>query len=126
GMLELAAARVPPDRVERVVVGDLLADLPTEQFDLVVSALAVHHLDREQKRSLFAALWSRLRPAGRFVLGDVIVPLDPADVVAPLTPGYDRPDRLDDQVAWLAAVGFEVTVVWQHRDLAVLAADRPG
>ena len=126
GMLELAAARVPPDRVDRVIVGDLLAALPTERFDLVVSALAVHHLDAEQKQALFAAVWGLLPPGGRFVLADVIVPLDPSDAVAPLTPGYDQPDRLDDQVAWLTAVGFRVAVTWQHRDLAVLTADRPS
>ena len=125
GMLELAAARVPPDAVERVIVGDLLADLPGDRFDLIVSALAVHHLDADQKRALFEAVWGILPPGGRFVLADVIVPLDPADAIAPLTPGYDRPDRLDDQVAWLTALGFEVTVTWQDRDLAVLTADRP-
>ena len=126
GMLALAAARLPADRVERVIVGDLVAALPTERFDLVVSALAVHHLDAEQKQALFAAVWGLLPPGGRFVLADVIVPLDPSDAVAPLTPGYDQPDRLDDQVAWLTAVGFRVAVTWQHRDLAVLTADRPS
>ena len=126
GMLELAAARLPADRVERVIVGDLVAALPTERFDLVVSAFAVHHLDAEHKQALFGALWSLLPPGGRFVLADVVVPVDPADATAPLTPGYDRPDRLDDQVAWLAATGFQVTVTWQHQDLAVLTADRLG
>ncbi len=126
GMLELARLRLPADRVERVVVGDLLGALPAEPFDLVVSALAVHHLTAAQKQALFHAVWSLLPPGGRFVLADVIVPVDPADAVAPLTPGYDRPDRLDDQVAWLTGVGFEVSVPWQDRDLAVLIADRPA
>src|SRR5262249_47457548 len=108
GMLELAAARVPPGRVERVVVGDLLTDLPTEQFDLVVSALAVHHLDGGQKRSLFAALWSRLPPAGRFVLADVIVPLDPPGVVAPPPPGHarSRPATTDRTASTIRSRGW--------------------
>jgi len=126
GMLELARLRLPAERVERTIVGDLLGALPSGPFDLVVSALAVHHLAPEQKRSLFAAVWSLLPPGRRFVLADVIVPADPADAMTPLSPDYDRPDRLDDQVAWLTALGFLVTVTWQHRDVAVLTADRPA
>jgi len=126
GMLELATARLPADRVERTVVGDLLDALPTDGFDLVVSALAVHHLAADRKRSLFEAIRSLLPPGGRFVLADVVVPVDAADAVTPLSPDYDRPDRLDDQVAWLTALGFDVTVRWQHRDLAVLTADQIG
>jgi tRNA (cmo5U34)-methyltransferase len=126
GMLDLATARLPAERVERAVVGDLLDALPTGRFDLVVSALAVHHLAADRKRSLFEAIRSLLPRGGRFVLADVVIPLDPADAVTPLSPGYDRPDRLDDQVAWLTALGFDVTVRWRHRDLAILTADRVG
>ena len=66
-----------------------------------------------------------LAPGGRFVLGDVIVPEDPADVVTPIDDGsYDKPDRVDDQLAWLRDVGLEPQVTWLAGDLAVLAADR--
>jgi hypothetical protein len=37
------------------------------------------------KADLFARIAARLRPGGRFVLGDVVVPEDPADVVTPST-----------------------------------------
>src|ERR671923_340612 len=47
--------------------------LPDGPFDLVVSALAVHHLDADGKRDLFARVHDALRPGGRFVLGDVVV-----------------------------------------------------
>jgi SAM-dependent methyltransferase len=50
-------------------------------FDLVVSASAVHHLDGAGKADLFARIAARLRSGARFVLGDVVVPDDPADVV---------------------------------------------
>lgn len=124
-MLARATARLPDDRVEQVIVGDLLGALPTDRFDLVVSALAVHHLAPPDKRTLFDRVRSTLRPGGRFVLGDVVVPDDPADAVAPLSPGYDRPDRLDDQRRWLEATGFTVSVPWRWKDLAVLRADAP-
>jgi tRNA (cmo5U34)-methyltransferase len=41
--------------------------LPEGNFDLVVSALAVHHLDGAGKAKLFARVAGRLRLGGRFV-----------------------------------------------------------
>jgi tRNA (cmo5U34)-methyltransferase len=40
------------------------------------------------------------------VLGDVVVPDDPADVVTPIDGVYDQPSTIDDQVRWLVAAGF--------------------
>jgi hypothetical protein len=59
-----------------------------------------------------------------FVLADVIVPQQPEDAVAPLTPDYDLPDRLDDQLAWLRAAGFDAEPTWVRGDLAVVRAVR--
>jgi tRNA (cmo5U34)-methyltransferase len=101
--------------------------LPAGPFDLVVSALAVHHLDGPGKADLFVRVRAALRPGGRFVLADVVVPDDPRDAVIPLEPGYDLPSPVADQLAWLAAAGFEQRrVTWRRRDLAVLCADRSG
>jgi tRNA (cmo5U34)-methyltransferase len=59
-----------------------LEDAPPEgNFDLVVSALAVHHLDGAGKADLFARVAVRLRSGGRFVVGDLVVPDDPPGVV---------------------------------------------
>jgi tRNA (cmo5U34)-methyltransferase len=97
--------------------------LPEGNFDLVVSALAVHHLDAAGKADLFARVADRLRPGGRFVLGDVVVPDDPADVVTPIDGVYDQPSTVDDQLRWLAAAGLHAQVVWARQDLAVIVAD---
>jgi tRNA (cmo5U34)-methyltransferase len=97
--------------------------LPEGPFDLVFSALAVHHLDAPGKRDLFARVAAVLRPGGRFALADVIVPTDPANAQIPLSQDFDRPDRLDDQLAWLAAAGFKAQTTWTADDLAVVAAD---
>jgi tRNA (cmo5U34)-methyltransferase len=109
-----------------LVVADLADPLPEGTFDLVVSALAIHHLDGPAKAELFTRIAAALRPGGRFVLGDVVVPSDPADAVTPLTPEHDQPSRLDEHVDWLRAAGFTAAVAWTERDLAVIAADRPG
>jgi tRNA (cmo5U34)-methyltransferase len=106
-------------------VSRLQNPLPEGNFDLVVSALTVHHLDSAGKTDLFARVAERLRPGGRFVLGDVVVPDDPADAVTPIDGVYDQPSTVDDQVRWLAAVGLQAEVVWARQDLAVIIADSP-
>ena len=106
-------------------VGRLEDALPDGSFDLVVSCLAIHHLDGMGKRDLFDRIAAALADGGTFVLADVIVPNDPADVVTPCTPGFDLPDRVDDQLKWLAAAGFDVEATWVRGDLAVMRASRP-
>ena len=88
-------------------------------------ALAVHHLAGPDKADLFTRIGASLRSGGRFVLGDVVVPLDPSDAVTPLTDGHDRPSLLADQLAWLVAAGFVAAEAWRERDLVVVRADRP-
>ena len=51
------------------------------------------------------------------MLGDVVVPEDPIDVVTPIDGVYDQPSTVDDQVRWLAAAGFNAAVVWARQDL---------
>ncbi len=125
GMLDEARRRLSGLPVD-LVVADLTDPLPAGPFDLVVTALAVHHLDGPGKAELFARVAAALRPGGRFVLGDVVVPADPADAVIPLTAGYDQPSGLDEQLGWLRAAGLAAAAVWTERDLAVIAADRPA
>jgi tRNA (cmo5U34)-methyltransferase len=121
----LAAARTTlAGRPVELRTGLLEDPLPDGAFDLVVSALAVHHLDGPGKAALFRRVHDALRPGGRFVLADVVVPEDPADAVVPLSTEYDLPSRLPDQLEWLRQAGFSPAVTWHERDLAVVAADR--
>ena len=119
-MLAVARAALPEAdlRVQR-----LEDPLPEGPFELVVSALAVHHLDAAGKQDLFRRAAAVLAPGGRFVLADVVVPEDPADARIPLSADYDLPDTLADQLEWLAAAGFEARPVWVAGDVAVVSAD---
>ena len=125
-MLEAARAHPELDRPGAVDlrVADLADPLPAGPFDLVVSALAVHHLDGPAKADLFRRVAAVVDPPGRFVLGDVVVPEDQADAVTPVSDDYDRPSSVADQLGWLEEAGFNSVVVWSARDLAVLRADR--
>jgi SAM-dependent methyltransferase len=104
-------------------IGRLQDPLPDGPFALVASALCVHHLTPAEKADLFVRVRRVLVRGGRFVLGDVIVPIDPAAATTSLTPGYDRPDTIADQLEWLADAGFEARVVWERGDLVVIVAD---
>jgi tRNA (cmo5U34)-methyltransferase len=118
----LAAARAALGRAPFLVVQRLEDPLPPGPFDLVFSALAVHHLDGPGKADLFRRVARVLRPSGRFVLGDVVVPESQADAVVPLSADYDLPDTAADQLAWLDEAGFDARLTSQLRDLAVFAA----
>jgi tRNA (cmo5U34)-methyltransferase len=122
GMLQAARAALPAERVT-LQVGRLQDELPAGPFDLVASALCVHHLRGRAKQSLFARVRAELAPGARFVLADVVVPPSPQDAVTSLSPGFDHPSTVADQLSWLDGAGFRARVTWQHRDLAVFVAE---
>jgi tRNA (cmo5U34)-methyltransferase len=124
-MLEHADAALPGDRVE-LRVACLDDPLPNGPFDVVVSALTVHHLDGGAKAELFRRVAAGLAPGGRLVLGDVVVPEDPSDAVTPIDGDYDMPDSVTDQLSWIADAGLRPSVAWARRDLAVLVGRAPG
>jgi tRNA (cmo5U34)-methyltransferase len=116
-MLAAARARLPGEadlRVQR-----LEDPLPEGPFDVVVSVLAVHHLDADGKRDLFTRV-SRI--TCKFVLGDVVVPANPADAVIEIDGVYDTPSTVAEQLEWLTDAGFETAVRMVRPDLAVFTA----
>jgi tRNA (cmo5U34)-methyltransferase len=121
-MLERARTVVPQADLRLAQLQD---PLPEGPFDLVVSALAVHHLDGPAKQDLFRRIAAVLEPSGTFVLADVVVPEHDEDVVTPIDWEYDLPDRVDDQLAWLRAAGLDAEAVWSYKALAVMRATRP-
>jgi len=121
-MLTEARRRLPDADLR---VGRLEDPPPDGHYDVVVSALAVHHLDGAGKAELFGQVAARLRPGGRFVLADLIVPDDPADVVTPIDGVFDQPSTVADQLRWLTDAGLRPHVAWADRDLAVLLGDMP-
>jgi tRNA threonylcarbamoyl adenosine modification protein (Sua5/YciO/YrdC/YwlC family) len=123
-MVDAARSALPPERVE-LRVARLEEPLPDGTFDLVASALVIHHLEAREKAQLFARVARALQPGGRFVFADVVVPEDPQDAVTSLTPGFDRPSPIADQLAWLRAAGLDPRVTFSHRDLAVIVAEKP-
>ena len=120
-MLARARERLPD---AELLVRRLEEPLPAGPFDVVVSVLAVHHLDGAGKRDLFARVAAALRPDGRFVLGDLVVPR--AGEEGPIFVDWemDLPDSVADQLEWLRDAGFDATATDVRADLAVLHAIR--
>jgi tRNA (cmo5U34)-methyltransferase len=97
-------------------------ELPPGPFDLVVSALAVHHLDGGGKQELFSRVARVLRPDGVFVLGDVVVPASGQKGPIHIDWVMDLPDSVEDQLAWLREAGFRTEASSVRVDLAVFRA----
>jgi tRNA (cmo5U34)-methyltransferase len=118
-MLARARETLPDADLRRRRLEDPLPDGP---YDLVVSALAVHHLPAEGKRDLFRRVAAVVAAGGVFVLGDVVVPKRRKDAQIEIDWVVDLPDSSEDQLAWLREAGFDADIVWSHRDLAVIRA----
>jgi trans-aconitate methyltransferase len=120
----LAGARRALPWRARLLARRLQDPLPPGPFDVIVSCLAVHHLPGRAKAALFRRVHDALRPGGRLVLGDVVVPDDRAAATTPLSPGFDHPSGVAEQVGWLSAAGLPARAAWRDGDLAVIVAGR--
>ena len=136
-MLERARVRFAGDGRVRVQAHDLREPLPLGalgSFDAVLSGFAIHHLDHERKRGLFAEIVRALRPGGAFANLEVVECAtpelqeefyrrierpggDPEDVLAPV----------DAQLEWMRSAGLEqVDCQWRWRGFALLVGQAPS
>ena len=118
-MLARARERLPDADLHLARLED---PLPRGPFDLVVSVLAVHHLDGDAKRDLFTRI---AQVSDNFVLGDVVVPENPEDAKIEIDWEHDLPSSVADQLEWLQAAGFDANATYVRTDLAVLRCRKP-
>lgn len=133
-MLERATARFRDDVRVEVRFGDLAEPLAAlGSFDVVVSGLAIHHLENDRKRQLFAEVAERLRPAGLFANLEVVASATPElhrHFLAAVGRDADDPeDRLagaEEQAEWMRSAGLSgVRCLWRWRALALLVGSAP-
>jgi len=124
------------DRVE-LVKHDLAEPLPAlGRFEVVVSSMAIHHLEHERKRSLYAEVFELLEPGGMFAnfehvaspthhlhlaffaaIGESLEHADPSD----------RLLDVETQLGWLRAIGFEdADCYWKWLEMALLIGIKPS
>lgn len=135
-MLERARQRFAGDSDVEVVEHDLDRPIPGfDPFDLVVSSFAIHHVDDDRKRALYAEVFGLLRPGGALLDLEHVASTTEALHVAflaavGLTPEEDDPSNklapVEDQLGWMRGAGFvDVDCFWKWRELALLAGTRP-
>ena len=145
-MLAVAQARFSGKRNVRFRTGDYAqADLGGP-YDLVCSALSIHHLEPGDKRRLFERVYRVLSPGGIFVNADQSEGETPyfeqrylaywneflangplsadehAEILKRRTT-LDKNEKLSVQLAWLSGAGFsDVDVVYRNRTFIVTVA----
>jgi tRNA (cmo5U34)-methyltransferase len=133
-MLERAKQRfagLPEVELREHDLADPLPDLG--YFDLVVSSLAIHHLEDPRKRELYAEVFRALAPGGRFSNLEHVSSPTPAlhrEYLELARVPEDPSNRLLDvetQLRWLRELGFaDVDCFWKWRELALLSGGRPA
>ena len=136
-MLDAARTRFGGEENIQLVEHDLVNPLPQlGRFGAVVSSMAIHHLEHERKRSLYAEVFDLLEPGGVFANFDhVASPTHRlhlaffAAIGEPLE-HEDPSDRLLDvetQLVLLREIGFDdVDCYWKWREMALLVGIKPG
>jgi tRNA (cmo5U34)-methyltransferase len=133
------------DRVAGVHVQDMATGLPDGPFDAVVSALAIHHLEDDDKRVLFGRVYDVLRPGGVFVNAEQVAGPTPkladlyketwarmcrelgaseAEVAAAQERRrHDRCADVESQLKWLRECGFTTAdCIYKYWEDAVFVA----
>jgi tRNA (cmo5U34)-methyltransferase len=122
----------------------------TSQYDVVVSSLALHHLEKDDdKQAVYRRIFKCLNSGGIFYNADVVLGSDEflesvnllewrrfmseeiseEEIVGKWLPKAreeDHPSRLMDQLRWLADIGFiHVDVIWKYYGFAIFGGKRP-
>lgn len=149
-MLSMTAEKLNlPERLQLVESAFETLDFPAGQFDLVISSIAVHHIQDEAKARLIRQIGAWLRPGGFFVLGDQVrgatERLYQADVsyyehyaaqsgaseadVAQWRTHRETMDHyatLDNLTTWMRSAGLQhVDVLWRYCFWSVLQGQKP-
>ncbi|MBT8494450.1 MAG: methyltransferase domain-containing protein [Deltaproteobacteria bacterium] len=131
-MLEQLAAKPELEGKVEIFCRDILAAPLDHKVDLVVSAMAMHHV--EDTRALLRALFEHLQPGGKVALADLDVEdgsFHPPDTEGVFHAGFDR----DELAALLRDTGFDdptfTTAVEVARDsksypVFLVTASRPA
>lgn len=126
--------------------GDFAVDDIGSDYDLVISGLAIHHLDAEGKQALFKKLFSKMNPGGLLLIREIV-----KGATEGLTKKYqklwrefinvngenenywfakhleeDIPDSVENQTRWLAESGFvDIGCHFRYLNFAVFGGSKP-
>jgi tRNA (cmo5U34)-methyltransferase len=142
-MLDMAKDRFRNNSNVKYIAADYSKYDFTEKYDMVVSALSIHHLEDEEKKELYKKSYSILKENGIFINADQVHGETPfienlnkttwrqsveksglpeEEILA----GYertrlDKDSKLDQQLDWLKEAGFcDVSCIYKYYQFAVM------
>ncbi|MEH1884305.1 class I SAM-dependent methyltransferase [Nostoc sp.] len=148
-MLEKAKFRFSKmGKSPQILIGDYIETDLGDSYDLIISALSIHHLSDFDKELLYQRIYDILKPGGIFVNADQILGktadleelyrqhwldsirangiLEEDLKAAQKRMEYDRMATLDIQLRWLEAAGFQNVDCWyKNFSFAVFGGYRP-
>lgn len=145
GMLAVARERFSENPNVEYIAADYTAHAFAESYDIIISALSIHHLAAKEKEALYQKCFGLLKPGGVFVNADQVLSPYPqteelmtrlwrreveasgigAEELARAyeRQAYDDPSTLDDQLSWLREAGFAAAdCLYKYYAFAVLYA----
>jgi tRNA (cmo5U34)-methyltransferase len=147
-MLSMAKERFAGRKEVRYIIGDYSSVDFAGRYDLICSALSIHHLEQDDKRRLYKKIFDTLHPGGIFVNADQVLGETPAinrrymaywdEFLEPCPLSseekkqvlyrrdtFDRNEKLSVQLAWMQDCGFtSIDVVYKNRQFVVFTGRR--
>jgi tRNA (cmo5U34)-methyltransferase len=144
-MLDIARRRFQGRSKIHFLVADYSRESLGGQYDIIVSALSIHHLTREEKKGLYRRIFEALKEDGVFVHAEQVqgetawthrhnieywddfihtggLPRDQREQIRMRRDVYDRTETLSIQLRWLQEIGFsDVDVIYKNRPFAVFS-----
>ena len=127
-MIDVAKERFAGHSGIKYVVDDYTRHEFEEKFDIIISALSIHHLTAAQKENLYRKCYELLNDGGVFVNSDIVLsPFPDVEAIFQRTwhqmigscglghdvvreaidrSSYDDPSTVEDQLKWLREAGF--------------------
>lgn len=146
-MLHIAKKRFKGNQSFQFIVADYTRHHFQEKFDIIISALSIHHLAHVEKEKLYIKCYNMLNEQGVFINADQVLSPSPEieKMFAALWRGFveqsgldkeeiqkgyervsfDNPSTLADQLLWLKKAGFEnVDSLYKYYHFCVLYAKK--
>jgi tRNA (cmo5U34)-methyltransferase len=146
-MIALAKERFDGRADVDFVVGDYIELDFAARFDIVISALSIHHLNGEDKKALYRKICCLLAPDGEFLNADQVISPSPllqnrylalwaenaiengfsgAEIErTKQSMSLDDPSTVGEQLDWLLEAGFSVAdCLWKYINFAVIYAGK--
>jgi len=144
-MIEMSKIKLSKFSGIEYIVDDLRDfDFKEDNYNVVISSLALHHLETdEDKKQFYKTIYKGLKPGGVFLNADIVIGsndfiqqifmqkwisfmrqhISDDEIMNKWLPKYyeeDRPASLTDHIAWLTQIGFTgIDIIWKYYNFAV-------